>query len=266
MTIQQKEQLELPFPVEEIEWRVAATNKEKTKGIAVAYVNSRAIQARLDSIFGCENWQNVFDVTHGATDESTAYVCKIGIYSPERKEWIFKSDGSGPTDFEPVKGGLSGALKRAASVWGIGRYLYSLDTKWVEIEQQGKNYIIKSSELQTLKTDYNRAMHERKMQSKKGKSAEKTEMPKNPKPQSTADKPSSNNTSFRVIKCDVTTNSRGKQALLSLQTKKGEVVSGYYKGDPQLTSGQIISRVELEEKDDPRIGKYNIIRSFEKAA
>ena len=158
MTEIQKRQLAQPFKAEDIEWRIASTNKEKTKGIAVAYVDSRAIQERLDSIFGCENWQNSFEITQGAEKDLTSYVCRIGIYSPERNEWIFKSDGSGPTDIEPVKGGLSGALKRAASVWNIGRYLYELDGVWVDIEQKGKSYFIKNEELERLKTYYNRAM------------------------------------------------------------------------------------------------------------
>ena len=30
-----------------------------------------------------------------------------------------------------IKGGISSAFKRVASVWGIGRYLYSLENKWL---------------------------------------------------------------------------------------------------------------------------------------
>ena len=44
--------------------------------------------------------------------------CKVG------DNWITKADGAGDTDIEGEKGGISDALKRAAVVWGIGRYLY----------------------------------------------------------------------------------------------------------------------------------------------
>ena len=45
-------------------------------------------------------------------------------------EWLTRWDGSDTTDFQPFKGGLSGAFKRAAAQWGIGRYLYDLDDKY----------------------------------------------------------------------------------------------------------------------------------------
>ena len=62
MTEAQKQKLLLPFPASDIEWRTAYTNTEKTQGFAVPFVNSRAIQERLDEIFGPENWQNEFTV------------------------------------------------------------------------------------------------------------------------------------------------------------------------------------------------------------
>lgn len=46
---------------------------------------------------------------------------------------ITKFDGADRTNFESTKGGISGALKRAAVLFGIGRYLYNLDEVWVNI-------------------------------------------------------------------------------------------------------------------------------------
>ena len=111
MTDAQKAQLEYPFPVEDIEFRVLRTNKAKTEGYIAAYVDSRAIQRRLD-----------FDVTQSAPNGEPTFVCKLSIYSTEKGEWLTKSNGAGTTDIEPIKGGLSSAFKRAASMWGIGRY------------------------------------------------------------------------------------------------------------------------------------------------
>ena len=255
MTEIQKRQLAQPFKAEDIEWRIASTNKEKTKGIAVAYVDSRAIQERLDSIFGCENWQNSFEITQGAEKDLTSYVCRIGIYSPERNEWIFKSDGSGPTDIEPVKGGLSGALKRAASVWNIGRYLYELDGVWVDIEQRGKSYFIKNEELERLKTYYNRAMRAKE----NGKSVQ---APDKPEPE----KANETDIHFRVLKSSVSSGTRGKQTLLTLQTPQNKIISGYMLGDPGLREGQIIHKLKIEQKFSQSAGSYNIIHGFENAA
>lgn len=265
MTEIQKRQLAQPFKAEDIEWRIASTNKEKTKGIAVAYVDSRAIQERLDSIFGCENWQNSFEITQGAEKDLTSYVCRIGIYSPERNEWIFKSDGSGPTDIEPVKGGLSGALKRAASVWNIGRYLYELDGVWVDIEQRGKSYFIKNEELERLKTYYNRAMRAKET----GKSVSAA-VPK-AAPDRPAEKPKPESTNetdihFRVLKTSVSSGARGKQTFLTLQTPQNKIISGYMLGDPGLREGQIIHKLKIEQKFSQSAGSYNIIHGFENAA
>lgn len=129
------QKLKDPFPADYIKWRVGATTKDKTKGIALAYIDSRAVQDRLDDIIGAENWQDEYQF--GKTGE---IICKIGIKI--ENEWVWKSDGAGQTDFEAEKGGLSDAFKRAAVKWGIGRYLYGLDANWVPIKQQGKSYVI----------------------------------------------------------------------------------------------------------------------------
>lgn len=122
MTDAQKARLEYPFGVEDIEFRVLRTNKAKTEGYIAAYVDSRAIQRRLDEVVGWENWQNYFEVTQSIANGETTFVCKLSIYSTDKGEWLTKSNGAGCTDIEPVKGGLSNAFKRAASMWGIGRY------------------------------------------------------------------------------------------------------------------------------------------------
>lgn len=127
--------LQAPFAPEEIEWRVGATNKDKTKGLALAFVTNRAIQNRLDEVFGCFGWKNEFREWRG-----NAQLCGISVKYDG--EWITKWDGASDTDFEATKGGLSDAMKRAAYQWGIGRYLYNLEPVWVPIKQVGKSFVI----------------------------------------------------------------------------------------------------------------------------
>jgi len=64
----------------------------------------------------------------------SAVICGISIWDDEKQIWVTKWDGSDLTDFEPVKGGISGSMKRAAVQWGIGRYLYNLPDIWVDLE------------------------------------------------------------------------------------------------------------------------------------
>lgn len=130
-------QLQEPFPAEDIEWRVGSTTKDKAKGMALAYVTNRAIQNRLDEIFGPFGWRNEFKQW-----KEKSQLCGISI--KWEGEWITKWDGADDSNMEAVKGGLSDSMKRAAYQWGIGRYLYKLPSVWVEIEPFGNSYKIKT--------------------------------------------------------------------------------------------------------------------------
>lgn len=90
---------------------------------------------RLDEVAGPGNWKNEFKPWVG-----NSQLCGISIRNPDTGEWVTKWDGSESTDVEPVKGGLSASMKRAAVQWGIGRYLYNLDTQFAECAvEKGKS-------------------------------------------------------------------------------------------------------------------------------
>ncbi|MDF2499380.1 MAG: ddrA [Anaerosporomusa subterranea] len=127
-----KKKLQEPFLPSEVEWRVGATTQDKTKGIALAYVTNRAIQNRLDEVFGPLGWKNEYREW-----KTNSQLCGISIL--HNGEWITKWDGAADSATEATKGGLSDAMKRAAVQWGIGRYLYELENEWVPIEPYGKN-------------------------------------------------------------------------------------------------------------------------------
>lgn len=135
-----------PFPQGDIEWRVSATNRDKTKGLAVPYVTNRAIQNRLDDTVGIDGWHNEFR----PWKDGKAQLCGISIYFHEQKQWLTKWDGADDSDIESVKGGLSDSMKRAAVEWGIGRYLYGMTQVWVRIEQCGKGFVIVDDERHKL--------------------------------------------------------------------------------------------------------------------
>ncbi len=132
-----KEQLERPFLDDELEFRVEATNSDKTKGLALAYIQARAIQNKLDEVVGIENWRVSYKEINGG------FLAKLELKIND--EWIAKEDGANVTDYEAIKGGILSAFKRAASVWGIGRYFYEIENQWLPIEQKGKAYIFKET-------------------------------------------------------------------------------------------------------------------------
>ncbi len=130
------EQLQQPFPAEDIEWRVqrAMNTAKGNKAIVLAYVTNRAIMNRLDKVFGPGNWKNEYKEWR-----ATGILC--GISAKIDGEWVTKYDGAGETAIESIKGGFSDSMKRAAVQWGIGRYLYNLEENWVDIKERGQNYI-----------------------------------------------------------------------------------------------------------------------------
>lgn len=123
--------LRAPFDPAKISWRVGSTTRDKTKGMALAYIDSRDVMERLDAVCGVENWECRYP--HAAAKT----VCEIAIFIKDR--WVVKADGAGDSDVEAEKGALSDAFKRAAVKWGIGRYLYDLDSPWVELDTSEKN-------------------------------------------------------------------------------------------------------------------------------
>ena len=161
-----KRELARPFAPEDLEWRLQQAYEDKERGLAVPYVTNRAIQDRLDEVVGPDNWHNEYKPWHQYTvkvrsKETKAYeeksvdsqLCGISIYF-EGRGFITKWDGANDSDIEPVKGGLSDSMKRAAVQWGIGRVLYKMDTVWVDIERRGRTWIIKASERQKLDRTY----------------------------------------------------------------------------------------------------------------
>lgn len=143
MTIYQ--QLEAPFPVSAISWRVGSTNGDKTKGMALAYIDARDAQDRLNEVCGPFGWQCRHEVS---TDKRVT--CHVGIRCPDSGEWVWKSDGAGETDYEGEKGSYSDSFKRACVKWGIGRYLYDVDSPWVAVEARGKTYTIPAASQKQL--------------------------------------------------------------------------------------------------------------------
>jgi len=124
--------LHKPFPPEAISWRVGSTTRDKLKGLALAYIDARDVMRRLDEVCGATEWQDRYEV-HGPKT-----ICYLSIRGGDG-DWITKADGAGDSDVEAEKGSLSDSFKRAAVKWGIGRYLYDLESPWVELDTYESN-------------------------------------------------------------------------------------------------------------------------------
>lgn len=113
-----------PFEPRDVSWRIqrAGKNENGLWAYAVAYVDSRAIQERLDAVVGPGGWS----VRYERQPDGSVWA---GITIGAVEKWdgtgaIPESKGISASD--AAKGTLSVAFKRAAVAWGIGRYLYHL--------------------------------------------------------------------------------------------------------------------------------------------
>lgn len=129
-----KHALESPFDERHIHWRVGATTQDKSKGIALAYVDARNVMKRLDDVMG-PHWQCRYPIS-----DNGLLICEISLKIDG--EWITRANGAGDTQVEAEKGKASDAFKRAAVLWGIGRYLYSLPNTWVKLKPAGRSHAL----------------------------------------------------------------------------------------------------------------------------
>lgn len=114
---------------DEIEVRI---NQVSEKGAsALLYKTARVDYEILDETFGIGNWQVEYQEIKGNL------FCTVSIWDDEKKQWIKKQncgvesreDGNG----NEKKGEASDAVKRAGTVVGIGRELYSSPFIWLNI-------------------------------------------------------------------------------------------------------------------------------------
>jgi hypothetical protein len=110
-----------PFDVTELRWKPGAVRGNRA--LALAYVDARAVESRLDEVLGVDGWQDEYDYLPNGS-----VVCKLRCRIGS--QWIVKSDVGGPIEQEDegdrTKAAFSDALKRAAVKYGVGRYLYRL--------------------------------------------------------------------------------------------------------------------------------------------
>lgn len=135
-----------PWPAQDIKWLLRTTSKKKvdrkypegTRGMFLAYIDARMAAQRLDDVFGPFNWETSFQIL----DETKHIIeCTVTVTTPHNNRRISKMDVGYPNsnnDDEPMKSAYSDAFKRACVMWGIGRFLYDMPEKWLEIDDRGK--------------------------------------------------------------------------------------------------------------------------------
>jgi hypothetical protein len=128
--------LSAPFDPTEVKFKPAAVSGNRA--LALAYVDARAIQDRLDAVLGVEGWQDDYECL-----EDGSVVCRLRLRLGE--EWVTKVDVGGPSEQpdggDRLKAAFSDALKRAAVKFGVSRYLYRLPAQWVDYDPQRRQFV-----------------------------------------------------------------------------------------------------------------------------
>jgi hypothetical protein len=150
-----RELLNEPFDSGEIKWRVTATSTNQTKhgpqkrGQLVAYADQRAYTDRLNDVFGEWGWTRSYDIQVAQNFERrapgdktrTAVAAKVVVVSKVTIHGLGSHTGVGEEwadDQNAATRAEAQAFKRACACFGLGRYLYDLDTVWVDLDQYNR--------------------------------------------------------------------------------------------------------------------------------
>ena len=136
-------QLAEPFDPSEIKWRVTHTNRDGIRGAVIAYADPRAYTDRLNQLFTPAGWtrsyqvSTVSSVTRMKRDKliqtgkvlvtCTLTISGLGCHTGGGEEWADEQNAMTTAEAQ--------AFKRAASCYGLGRYLYNFAEMWVPLNE-----------------------------------------------------------------------------------------------------------------------------------
>lgn len=145
----QWEKLLLPFPANQLEFKVEVKSKDGQSGQASTYVDPRRYMERLDDVFGPYGWSVEY-----RTIGEQGLIARLSIVTSEGHT-IVREDvgeyGSGGRGKDAAAGGTGSfapksqfpnasaqAFKRACTTLGLGRYFYYLPKMWGKIDGYGQ--------------------------------------------------------------------------------------------------------------------------------
>jgi hypothetical protein len=128
--------LSAPFDPKDVKYKPQMV--KNNRALAMAYIDARLIQDRLDAVLGVENWQDRYDILPDGS-----VMCRLRVNLGGR--WVTKADVGSPSEQpdagDRLKAAFSDGLKRAAVKFGIGRYLYRLAAQWVDYDPVKKQLV-----------------------------------------------------------------------------------------------------------------------------
>ncbi|HEY2467513.1 MAG TPA: Rad52/Rad22 family DNA repair protein [Terracidiphilus sp.] len=137
-------QLAEPFDLSEIKWRVTHTTRDGSRGAVIGFADPRAYTDRLNQLFTPTGWTRTFgdstvsSVTRMKKDKliltgkilvtCTLTITGLGCHAGSGEEWA--------DELNAMTAAEAQAFKRAASCYGLGRYLHNLAEMWVPLNER----------------------------------------------------------------------------------------------------------------------------------
>ena len=121
-----------PFHLQHIELKPGATTQDKSRALALPYLDSRIYQKRLDYLAGVDGWRAGFE-----SWGTTRLICRLTILGVTKE-----ATGEGDPN-DPSCGTIAEAqaFKRACSAFDCGRYLYDLPQIWFDYDGAKKRFV-----------------------------------------------------------------------------------------------------------------------------
>jgi len=130
------------FDPEAVEFKAGAVTQDRARALALAYVDSRVYQARLDAV--APDWRNEY--TREYAGDRVIVTCALTVAGVTRQaigeslQASARSDGSTVIEENAATSAEAQAFKRACSAFGLGRYLYSVPQVWAEYDAQRRQF------------------------------------------------------------------------------------------------------------------------------
>jgi len=145
------DKLEEPFDPDLIYWKPQAISKNKDKAIAAAYADPRAYSDRLNDVVTPAGWSTKYEVfcippiagpVPSDWKNKFSYKGKVLVVATLIIEGVGKNSGTGESDAvdeNAITSAEAQAFKRAATRFGLGRYLYDLPkNQWVPYDDTSR--------------------------------------------------------------------------------------------------------------------------------
>ncbi len=133
--------LAAPFDLMAHSFKPGATTQDKTRALALTYVDPRLYQTRLDQVDPA--WQTRYEVI--ALADRILVNCKLTVLGVTREdvgEALLSTEQRGKSvpDENAYTSAVAQAFKRACAQFGLGRYLYDVPKTWAEYDEQKRGF------------------------------------------------------------------------------------------------------------------------------